>query len=480
MEEYKLFIAGEWHETASGKVTDDIDPSTGRAFARVHTAGPAEVELAVSAAVKAQPQWADVMQEQKEQIFLKAADYMESHKDEIVELLIRESGSTFMKAMGEVIECINIIRGAGGECRRIDGGVVPADMPGQTSYYIRQPLGVVAGIAPFNYPLLLALNKVAFAMAAGNAFILKPASDTPVSGIILAKCFEAGGLPKGVLSVIPGPGGIVGDTLVEDPRIKMVAFTGSTAVGRDIAVKAAKSFKKTTLEMGGKNPIIVLKDFDLDKAVEITAFGAYFHQGQICMAGSRIIVEQDIYDDFCRRFTAKVNSLKVGDPHDPQTNIGPLINDKQYAVLDAQIADAVSKGARLAAGGKHTGAFYQPSLLLDVTPEMTVFHEESFGPLACVVRARDWEDALSLCNRNAYGLSSAVLTNDLQKALFLTQKMESGMVHVNAATVMGSRRAPFGGVKNSGMGREDSTFSIEEFTELKWITMNHVAPAYPI
>ena len=480
MEEYKLFIAGDWYGTVSGKIADDIDPSTGISFARIHTAGPDEVELAISYALKAQPEWAAMMQEQKEKVFLRAADYLESNQDEIVELMIRESGSTLIKAVGEVLECVNILRAAGGECRRIDGGVVPADMPGQTSYYIRQPVGVVAGIAPFNYPMLLALNKVAFAIAAGNSFLLKPASDTPISGIIIAKCFEAGGLPKGVLSVIPGSGVVVGDALVDDPRIRMVAFTGSTDVGRHIAVKAAKSFKKTTLEMGGKNPIIVLKDFDLDKAVEIAAFGAYFHQGQICMAGSRVIVEEAVYDDFCRRFTEKVVSLKMGDPHAPTTNIGPLINDKQYFVLDAQIADAVAKGARLAVGGGHEGAYYQPSLLLDVTPEMIAFHEESFGPLACVVKAGDWEDALSICNRNSYGLSSAVLTNDLQKAFLMAQKMESGMVHVNAATVMGSRRAPFGGVKNSGMGREDSTFGIEEFTELKWITMNYVPPAYPI
>jgi aldehyde dehydrogenase (NAD+) len=198
------------------------------------------------------------------------------------------------------------------------------------------------------------------------------------------------------------------------------------------------------------------------------------------MAGSRIIVESPVYDDFCDMLLKKVASLKMGDPHSPDTNIGPLINDRQYLILDAHIADAVSKGARLVAGGGHKGAFYEPSLLIDVTPDMRIFHEEAFGPLACVVKACDHEDALRLCNINEYGLSSAVLTSDLQKAFYMAQRMESGMVRVNASTVMGSRRAPFGGVKNSGMGRENSSFSIDEFVELKWITVNYAPPDYPI
>lgn len=480
MREYKLYINGEWLETKSGKIIDDINPATGEVYAKVHTAGPEEVELAISSAEKASKGWAKLVPEERERILLKAADYMEANVPDIADRLIDESGSTFLKTMGEIMESIAIFRAAAGECRRIDGGVVPADSPDQLSYWVRQPYGVVAGIAPFNYPLLLALNKVVYGLACGNAFILKPASATPISGLIIAECLEAAGVPAGVFNVIPGAGSVVGDALVEDPRVKVIAFTGSTAVGRAIAQKASGLFKKYALEMGGKNPMIVLKDFDVDKAVKIAGFGSYFHQGQICMIGSRIIVEEPIYDEFVEKMTARVKAFKMGDPHSPETVIGPLIDDKQYKVLDAHIADAVAKGARLMCGGGHEGYYYEASLLADVTPEMEVFYEESFGPMTSIVKAKDAEDALRLCNDNHYGLSSALLTNDISKAIDMSLRMEAGMVHVNDATVMGSRRAPFGGVKGSGVGREDSAFSVEEFTELKWITIQYKDKEYPV
>jgi len=480
MKEYKLFIGGEWVPTVSGEIIDDLNPADGSVFARVHTAGPEEVEAAIAAAYAARRAWAETMPDVREKILLKAAEHMEANIMDYCTRLIEESGSTFMKAMGELMECLNIFRVAAGESRRVDGVVYPPDFPGQMSYYIRQPLGVIGGIAPFNYPVLLALNKVALALAAGNTFVLKPSSDTPVSGIIIAECLEAAGLPKGVLSVVPGPGGVVGNALIDDDRVKMIAFTGSTEVGKSIAKRASAKLKKYTLEMGGKNPVIVLKDFDVDKAVTIAAFGAYFHQGQICMATSRIIVEDAIYEEFCEKFAAKAGGLKVGDPHEKDTIIGPLIRKEQCAVLDGHIADAVGKGARLLTGGTHEGAFYAPSVLADVTPEMKVFYEESFGPLNSIIRAKDAGHALELCNDNHYGLSAALLTNDISLAMKMAPMMEAGMVHINDATVMGSRRAPFGGVKNSGIGREDSAFSIDEFTEKKWITIQYGERRYPV
>ena len=478
--EYKLFLGGEWVKTCVCKLDDDLNPATGETYAQVYTAGAAEVNKALVLGTAAQGQWADKTPAERERVFLGAAEHMLQNRDRYVEMLINESGSAFCKAFGEVTECVEILRAAGGECRRIDGGVVPADNGGQLSYYIKQPRGLIAGIGPFNYPLVLSLNKVALAIAAGNSFILKPASDTPLSGIIIAECFEAGGLPKGVLSVLPGPGSIVGDMLVEDSRVNMITFTGSTKIGHGIAIKAAENLKPCALEMGGKNPLIILKDCDLDEAVQIAAFGAYFHQGQICMAGARIIVEEEIYDQFCEKMQVKVASLKMGDPHDKDTIIGPLINAKHCAVLDAQIEDALEKGARLMTGGKHSGAFFEPTLLADVTPEMNVFYDESFGPLASIVKAANAEAALRLCNDNSYGLSAALVTNDLRKALVMAPRMEAGMVHINGATVMGSRRAPFGGIKHSGIGRENSSFSIDEFTETKWITIDYEPPAYPI
>ena len=477
--ECKLYINGQWVETKSGRIIDDINPADHSLVAKVHTAGPEEITAAIDAAAKAAPAWAAVLANDREAYLLKAADHMHNNMAKYANWLIEESGSCFMKAFGEMKESENIMRSAAGECRRVNGGIVQPDSPDQLSTYIRKPLGVVTGIAPFNYPLLLALGKVALAIAAGNTFVLKPSSNTPLSGVIIAECFEAAGLPPGVFNLTPGPGSVVGDAFTSDPRVKMVTFTGSTAVGKGLAVKCAQGLKKYTLEMGGKNPLIVLKDFDVDQAVNVAAFGAYFHQGQICMCTSRIIVEEAIYDEFCEKFAAQARTIKVGDPKEKDSIIGPLIDDNQYKVLDRHISDAVSKGARLLCGGGHKDNYYEASVLADVTPEMDVFHEESFGPLTSIIKAKDAEDALAIANNSTYGLSSGILTNDLGMALEMAPKIEAGMVHVNDSTVSGSRQAPFGGVKNSGVGREGGSFSIEEFTELQWITYQIKPHFYP-
>lgn len=472
MKEYKLYIGGEWVPTKSGKIIDNINPADGKAFAKVHTAGPLEVEAAISSAYAAREAWAATPAAERERLLLKAADYFEAHAKEYTPILIDESGSVFKKAFGEFMGGASIFRVAAGECRRVNGEIFTPEFPGQFSAVIRQPLGVVGGIAPFNCPIILSLNKVAFALAAGNTFVLKPASDTPISGALIAECLDAVGFPKGVFNVIPGPGSVVGDALIEDDRVRMIAFTGSTSVGRAIAVKAAAKFKKYSLEMGGKNPLIILKDFNIEKAAEVAAYGAFYHQGQICMCSSRIIVEEAIYDAFCEALTSKVKSIKTGDPKNPEVFVGPIIRKEHCQVLDRQKDDALNKGARLLTGGTHEGALYQPTLLADVTREMEVFYEESFGPMTSIIKAKDAEDALSLCNDNTYGLSSAILTNDLSTAMKMASRMEAGMVHVNESTVMGTQIAPFGGIKNSGVGREGGAFSIEEFTELKWVTMH--------
>lgn len=479
MQEFKLFLAGEWTATESGSVKEDLNPADGSVFAKVHFAGPSEVETAIEKAETAQKEWAAMLPEAKEAVLLKAADHLAANMGSFAERLIKESGSAFMKTMGELEECVNIFRAAAGECRRVDGALYPADLPGQVSAFVPQPLGIVLGIAPFNYPVLLALNKVAPALAAGNAFILKPSSDTPVTGLMIAECLDAAGLPKGVFSVLPMSSELA-ETVIADNRVKMVAFTGSTAAGKKIAVKAAENLTKCALEMGGKNPIIVLKDFDVAKAVDICAFSGYFHQGQICMAGGRVIVEEPVYAGFCEALKTKAAGVKVGPPEDPQTIVGPLIHEEKCAFIDELIKDAEEKGAKVLSGGTHEGPYYAPTVVADVTTDMRIFYEECFGPVIAVVKAKDEEEALKLCNDNTYGLSAALLTNDITKALTIAPKMEAGMIHVNDSTVMGSRRAPFGGVKQSGMGREDSTFSIDEFTEKKWITIQYGDRGYPV
>ena len=478
MKEYKLFIDGAWVESSTGTMLDDMNPATGEVYGRVHQASPADVDRALAAAYAARGAWGHTLAKERETILLKAANIVEQRIPEIADVLMDEAGSVFGKSMFEASFVVNLLRSAAGECRRITGETIPSDSPGLFSMSVRRPLGVIAGIAPFNFPFLLAIKKVALALAAGNTFVLKPSEHTPVTGLKIAEIFEAAGLPKGVLNVIPGAGD-VGAALCTDPRVRMVTFTGSTAVGKKIAEACSRSLKRYTLELGGKSPLIVLKDADVDYAVNAAAFGIFLHQGQVCMANSRIIVEAPIFDAFCEKLVAKASGYQVGNPRDPHTVVGPLINVRQCGVLDRHVQDAVAKGARLLMGGKSDGPFYQPTILGGVTPEMVVFREESFGPAVSVIRAADSEEALKFANDSSFGLSSALITNDLQKAFDLALRLEAGMVHVNDCTIMDEPHVPFGGVKDSGFGREGGHHSMDEMTELKWITVQLGERHYP-
>jgi vanillin dehydrogenase len=468
---YSLFIDGAWSGAADGAVADDFNPATGALFARVAQGGRADALRAIEAAYKARESWARLIVSERANILLRAAEILATRVDEFREVLIDESGSTFGKAMFEVFYCIDLLRSAAGDARHIFGETLPHSMNGQVGMTVRQPLGVIGGIAPFNAPFLLAMKKVVLALAAGNCFVLKPSEETPVTGIKIAELFEAAGLPPGVLNVVPGPARDVAGVLLSDPRVRMITFTGSTQVGKLIAVEAAKHLKKVTLEMGGKNPLIVLRDADVDYAVRAGCFGIYFHQGQVCMANSRIIVEAPVYDEFCEKFAARAKTYKVGDPHDPQTVIGPLIRRTQCALIDEQVKDAVSKGAQVLTGGTHQDNFYQPTVVAGVTAEMRIYGEESFGPITSIIKTSSSEEALAIANDTSYGLAAGVITNDLQKAMDLALRLESGMVHINDTTVSDEPHVPFGGIKNSGFGREGGRYSMEEMTELKWITV---------
>jgi vanillin dehydrogenase len=468
---YSLFIDGKWTGAADGAVADDFNPATGALFARVAQAGRADALRAVEAAYKARESWARMIVSERANILLRAAEILATRVDEFREVLIDESGSTFGKSMFEVFYCIDLLRSAAGDARHIFGETLPHSMNGQVGMTVRQPLGVIGGIAPFNAPFLLAMKKVVLALAAGNCFVLKPSEETPVTGVKIAELFEAAGLPPGVLNVVPGAARDVAGVLLSDPRVRMITFTGSTQVGKLIAVEAAKHLKKVTLEMGGKNPLIVLRDADVDYAVRAGCFGIYFHQGQVCMANSRIIVEAPVFDEFCEKFAARAKTYKVGDPHDPQTVIGPLIRRTQCAFIDEHVKDAVAKGARVLAGGTHHDNFYQPTVVADVTSQMRIYEEESFGPITSIIKAGSSEEALAIANDTSYGLAAGVITNDLQKAMDLALRLESGMVHINDTTVSDEPHVPFGGIKNSGFGREGGRYSMEEMTELKWITV---------
>ena len=468
---YSLYIDGKWTPAADGAMADDFNPATGALFARVAQAGRADALRAVEAAYRARESWGRLIVSERAAILLRAADVLASKVDEIREVLIEESGSTFGKSMFEVFYCIDLLRSAAGDARHIFGETLPHSASGQIGMTIRQPLGVIAGIAPFNAPFLLAMKKVVLALAAGNCFVLKPSEETPVTGLKIAEVFHEAKLPPGVLNVVPGPAKDVADVLLTDPRVRMITFTGSTKVGKLIAVEAAKNLKKFTLEMGGKNPLIVLRDADVDYAVRAGCFGIYFHQGQVCMANSRIIVEAPVFDEFCEKFAARAKTYKVGDPHDPQTVIGPLIRRTQCAFIDEHVADAAAKGAKVLTGGTHQDNFYQPTVIAGVTSQMRIYSEESFGPITSIIKVDSAEEALTIANDTSYGLSAGVITNDLQKAMDLALRLESGMVHINDTTVSDEPHIPFGGIKNSGFGREGGNYSMEEMTELKWITI---------
>jgi aldehyde dehydrogenase (NAD+) len=395
---HPMFINGQWRQAADGGLADDVNPATGEVFARVAQATPQDVEDAIAAAHGARVAWQKMLANEREALLHRAAEIIASQADQIRDLLIEETGSVFMKAPWEVSYAIECLRVAAGCIRQPFGDTFPASAQGQVGMTIRQPLGVIAGIAPFNSPFLLSMKKIAFALAAGNTFILKPSDLAPLSGLKIAEIFAAAGLPPGVLNVIPGPAAVVGDKLLSDPRVRMITFTGSSKVGRHLAAEAGKHMKRVTLEMGGKNPLVILRDADLDYAVDAAAFGIFFHQGQVCMASSRIIVEAPLYDAFLQKFVAKARSIKVGDPRDPSTVIGPLIRPSQCSFITGQIDDAVAKGATVCCGGKHRGPFFEATVLGGVTAQMSVYGEESFGPVTSVLRAEDYEHALFLAN----------------------------------------------------------------------------------
>ena len=479
MNEYKLFINGRWVDQTSGTIADDTRPLDGSLIGHVHMAGKEDLEKALCAAQEAFPAWSKKLAHERELILFNAAAELERMSEEATNLLIEEAGSAWIKASAEVRGTIDLMRSAAGECRRVNGEVFMPAITDNFSFSVRCPLGVVLGIAPFNYPLLIAMKKVVYALAAGDTIVLKPASATPLTGLLIAKVFENIGLPAGVLNVVPCSGGLVGDYLVKDPRVKAVSFTGSYEVGSKIGSQAGALMKRCCMELGGKNPMIVLADYDVDEAVRIAGYGAFLNQGQVCMATSRLIVEKPIYDGFCEKMQKRAEGIKVGDPHDHDTVVGPLIKLSQCDIIDRQIEDALSKGARLLTGGKHNGPYYEPTVLADVTPEMDIFYEESFGPVTSIVCAKDAEDALALCNDNQYGLSAALMTNDITKAVSLSLRMDSGKIHVNNSTMVLSNTAPSGGFRKSGIGKENGRYFIEELTELKWISFQYGPTKFP-
>jgi aldehyde dehydrogenase (NAD+) len=410
-----------------------------------------------------------------------AAAILEARKDEIVDWIVHESGGTCAKGELEWNLVRSVLHEAAAMPHHVVGRIMPSDVPGKESRVYRTPVGVVAVISPWNFPMQLSNRSVAPALAVGNAVVLKPAGDTPITGgLLLAKIFDEAGLPPGVLSVVVGAGSEIGDAIVEHPEARVVSFTGSTPVGEGIAKKAG--VKKLALELGGNGPLVVLDDADLERAVNSAVFGSFFHSGQICMIANRIIVDGRVHDEFVERFLDRVQSLKVGDPSDPETHIGPIINDSQLESIQDKLKRARDEGAEQVAGGPPggpAGLLLPPHVLL-ADNDVATAREEVFGPVITVIRAEDEEDALRIANDTEYGLSSAVFTRDVERGVRFALRVDAGMTHVNDSPVNDDSNTAFGGEKASGIGRFGGEWALDEFTTDHWISVQHEPRPFPI
>jgi aldehyde dehydrogenase (NAD+) len=478
----KQFINGTWRTGKSSHPIKDFNPYTGEMLVEIPAADRADLEEAYQSAANAQPEWAATLPAQRALVMRRVVELMEARRDEIVSWLVREAGSTRIKAQLEWESARAVTLEAASMPYLAEGRILPGDVPGKECRVYRQPVGVVGVISPWNWPLHLTARSLAPALAVGNAVVLKPSSDTPVTGgLLLAKMLEEAGLPPGVLSVVVSAGSDIGDAFVTNAIPRVISFTGSTAVGRRIArlVAEAPIMKRVELELGGNAPFVVLGDADLDHAVEAAVFGKFLHQGQICMAINRLIVDEPLYERFIERFTDRVRNLKYGDPNQPDTMVGPIINQTQLEHLRKRIAEAQAAGIPQVLGGEPNGLVLPPHVFRDVKNNDPIAREEIFGPVAPVLRAQGEEDALRMANSTEYGLSSSVFTGDPERGVRFAVRLEAGMSHVNDQPVNDLPNNPFGGEKNSGIGRFGGAWAVEAFTTDHWVTLQHTRPRYP-
>jgi acyl-CoA reductase-like NAD-dependent aldehyde dehydrogenase len=475
-------IAGQLRAGSAGRALSVLNPFNNAELLSIQLATREDLDEAYQAARVAQQEWAQTGPAQRAAIMLKAVEIFDQRHEEIVEWIIRESGSTRIKAEIEWGAARAITLESASLPSRVHGRIIASNVPGKESRVYREPLGVVGVISPWNFPLHLTARSASPALALGNAVVVKPASDTPVTGgLLLARIFEEAGLPKGVLSVVVGSGAEIGDAFVEHPVPGFISFTGSTQVGRNIGriASGGEHLKHVALELGGNSPFVVLADADLDQAINAAVVGKFLHQGQICMAINRIIVEQPLYAEFCERYAARVKTLQYGDPSDPKTVVGPVINSKQLDGLKEKIATAKAEGAKVLVEAEPQGNVMPPHVFADVTADMDIAREEIFGPLVGIQCARDEAHALELANMSEYGLSSSVFTQNLERGARFARRIHAGMTHVNDIPVNDEPNAPFGGEKNSGLGRFNGDWAIEEFTTDHWISVQHQPRHYP-
>lgn len=472
----ELLIGSRWQASAgSGRTRDVSSPFDGSTVGTVGVAGPEDVEVALAAAERGAAVWRRTPAHERMTILLRAAELADQRAGKIAQTISAESGKTITEATGEASRSGDLIRLAAFEGTQLYGETLPLDANRGTGqdkvgFTLRQPCGVVVAITPFNYPALLVLHKLAPALAAGNAVVLKPATSTPLTALALAECFVDAGLPEGVLSVLVGSGGVLGDALVTDPRVRKISFTGSTATGEHIARVAG--VKKLSLELGASCPVVVLPDADIELAASAVALGGYVNAGQVCISVQRVITHPAITADFLDALVPKVQAIRTGDPSSPQTTMGSLITTAEAERVERAIAQARADGARVLTGGERDGTVVTPAVVADVDPDSPFSQQELFGPAVAVSSAADWESAIAQANGTAYGLGAGIFTSDVTGAVRAIREIDAGSVHINWTPLWRADLMPYGGLKGSGYGKEGPRAAVSEMTEVKTVVLH--------
>ena len=481
---YKNYIGGQWVEAESGNTYSINNPaSKDTLVGTFQTSGAEDALRAAAAAQEALPGWSETPAPVRAAVLFRALEILRQRGDDIARTITVEEGKPLADAKGEVRRAMNIIEYAAGEGRRMFGYTTPSELPSTVAYTVRRPLGVVAIITPWNFPIAIPAWKIGPALICGNTLVFKPASGTPLSAVKLVEVFEEAGLPPGVLNLVTGPGSRVGNALVESPDVQAISFTGSTEIGTDIYSQGARLLKKVQCEMGGKNAVILLADADLDKALGGIVQAAFGSTGQRCTATSRVIVEDSVYDEFMAQLIDRTGKLKLGNGLDDDVDVSPLSSQDQFDKVMEYIGIGTEEGARLVyGGGSPSGGIYdegyyiEPTIFTDVGQDMRIAQEEIFGPVLTVFKAGDLEEAIQISNNVKFGLSSSIYTKDLTKAFQYINTVDAGMVHVNAPTLGGEVHLPFGGLKASGVGqREQGVESVDFFTEVITVYIDHAA-----
>lgn len=482
MDTYKNFIGGKWIESTSSNTVKNINPAnTDEIIGTNRQATREEARAAVEAASDAFNEWRRTPAPARGKIVAKAARLMEAAKEELATILTQEEGKTIGESRGELQRSINVADFCAGESRRMNGETIFSELPSNFVYTIKQPLGVVACVTPWNFPVAIPTWKIAPALVAGNTVVFKPATITPGTATRIVQIFEEAGIPPGVLNLILGSGSDAGDEIINHPAVKAVSFTGSNPVGIRLYESVSRRGAKCQCEMGGKNPVVVLEDADLDLAVENTVQGAFGSTGQRCTATSRAVVIDEIADEFVERVSKRAQSMRIGDGMDPQTEMGPSVDEGQFKTVLEYLNIGREDGATLVCGGERAtgnglskGFFVQPTVFDRVTPDMRIAREEIFGPVLSVLRVKDFEEAMTVANDTEFGLSSSIFTNDVARMFRFVDEIETGMTHINSPTTGGEAHIPFGGIKGTGIGdREQGSTALDFYTELKVVYVDY-------